>query len=104
MNQAQTVADTLADHDIAAVFASPLQRAQETATPIAGAHGLEIITNDGLIEADNQFEGLKVSMDLPNHIGGLYHTGSVGIIMSGWLGTINYGVITADKVDKGIHP
>ncbi len=60
--QAQTVAHTLADHDIAAVFASPLQRAQETATPIAGSHGLEIITNDDLIEADNQFEGLKVSV------------------------------------------
>lgn len=60
--QAQTVASALADHDIAAVFASPLQRAQETATPIAGSHGLEIITNDDLIEADNQFEGLKVAV------------------------------------------
>ena len=60
--QARTVADALADHDITAVFASPLQRAQETATPIAAAHGLEIITNDDLIEADNQFEGLRVSV------------------------------------------
>lgn len=60
--QANKVADTLADHDVTAVFASPLQRAQETATPIAGAHGLEIITNDELIEADNVFEGLKVSV------------------------------------------
>ena len=49
-----------------------------------------------------KLEGLKISMDLPNQIGGLYHTGSVGIIMSGWLGTINYGVITADKVDKAL--
>ena len=48
----------------------------------------------------SKFEGLKVSMDLPNHVAGLYHSGSVGIIMSGWLGTINYGIITADKVDK----
>lgn len=47
-----------------------------------------------------KFEGLKVSMELPNHVAGLYHSGSVGIIMSGWLGTINYGIITADKVDK----
>jgi phytoene dehydrogenase-like protein len=46
-----------------------------------------------------KFEGLKVSMDLPKHVAGLYHSGSVGIIMSGWLGTINYGVITANKVD-----
>ncbi|GAB09653.1 putative phosphoglycerate mutase family protein [Gordonia araii NBRC 100433] len=60
--QAQTVADSLADHDVAAVFASPLQRAQETATPIAAAHGLEIVTNEDLIESDNVFEGLKVSV------------------------------------------
>lgn len=45
-----------------------------------------------------KFEGLKVSMDLPNYVHGLYHAGSVGIIMSGWLGTINYGVITANKI------
>ncbi|GAC55756.1 MULTISPECIES: histidine phosphatase family protein [Gordonia] len=61
-SQAQIVADTLADHDVKAVFASPLQRAQETATPIASAHGLFIQTNDDLIEADNVFEGLKVSV------------------------------------------
>ncbi|MCH5643922.1 histidine phosphatase family protein [Gordonia sp. ABSL49_1] len=60
--QARKVADTLADHDVTAVFASPLQRAQETATPIAAAHGLPIFTNDDLIEADNVFEGLKVSV------------------------------------------
>ncbi len=47
-----------------------------------------------------KFEGLKISMELPNHVAGLYHSGSVGIIMSGWLGTINYGIINADKVDK----
>ena len=47
-----------------------------------------------------KFEGLKVSMDLPDQLPGLFHAGSVGIIMSGWLGTINYGVITANKIDK----
>jgi phytoene dehydrogenase-like protein len=47
-----------------------------------------------------KFEGLRVSMDLPKQIGGLFHTGSVGIIMSGWLGAANYGVITAHNVDK----
>jgi phytoene dehydrogenase-like protein len=46
-----------------------------------------------------KFEGLKVSMELPEKVPGLYHAGSVGIIMSGWLGTINYGVITASKMD-----
>ncbi|GAB91056.1 phosphoglycerate mutase family protein [Gordonia rhizosphera NBRC 16068] len=60
--QAQKVAGTLADHDITAVFASPLQRAQETATPIAAAHGLSVTTNEELIEAENVFEGLKVSV------------------------------------------
>ncbi|MFO7997136.1 MAG: FAD-dependent oxidoreductase [Dehalococcoidia bacterium] len=47
-----------------------------------------------------KFEGLKVSMDLPKEIPGLFHTGSVGIIMSGWLGAANYGVIVANDVDK----
>jgi all-trans-retinol 13,14-reductase len=50
-----------------------------------------------------KFEGLKVSMDLPEKLPGLYHAGSVGIIMSGWLGTINYGVITANKIDKALY-
>ncbi len=47
-----------------------------------------------------KFEGLKVSMALSEEVGGLFHAGSVGIIMSGWLGAANYGVITAHNVDK----
>ena len=47
-----------------------------------------------------KFEGLKISMGLPAEIPGLFHTGSVGIIMSGWLGAANYGVITSNDVDK----
>ncbi len=47
-----------------------------------------------------KFEGLKVSLSVSEQLPGLYHAGSVGIIMSGWLGTINYGVITANKIDK----
>jgi hypothetical protein len=39
-------------------------------------------------------------MDLPEKLPGAYHAGSVGIIMSGWLGTINYGVIVANKIDR----
>ncbi len=46
-----------------------------------------------------KFEGLKVSMELPKQIAGLFHAGSVGIIMSGWLGAINYGVIVANEVE-----
>ena len=47
-----------------------------------------------------KFEGLDVSSRLPDYAPGLFHAGSVGIIMSGWLGTINYGVITANKIDR----
>jgi len=47
-----------------------------------------------------KFEGLDVSMKLHKEVGGLFHTGSVGIIMSGWLGAANYGVIVANDVDR----
>jgi phytoene dehydrogenase-like protein len=51
-----------------------------------------------------KFEGLKVSQTLPEQISGLYHAGSVGIIMSGWLGAVNYGVIVANEIDKSLTP
>lgn len=47
-----------------------------------------------------KFEGLKTSMEIDKEVGGLFHTGSVGIIMSGWLGTVNYGVIVANNADR----
>ncbi len=50
-----------------------------------------------------KFEGLKVSMDLPKQVLGLFHAGSVGIIMSGWLGAINYGVIVANEVESFMY-
>ena len=50
-----------------------------------------------------KFEGLAVSAKLPQAIPGLFHTGSVGIIMSGWLGAANYGAIIANKVDAWMH-
>jgi phytoene dehydrogenase-like protein len=59
-------------------------------------------THFGGTSFGTKFEGLKVSMDLPEKLPGLYHAGSVGIIMSGWLGTINYGVIVANKIDKAL--
>ncbi|MHB8970637.1 MAG: phytoene desaturase family protein [Pirellulaceae bacterium] len=46
-----------------------------------------------------KFEGLAVSRGFPEQVSGLYHAGSVGIIMSGWLGAMNYGVIVANDVD-----
>lgn len=45
-------------------------------------------------------EGLDISMKLQNEISGLFHTGSVGIIMSGWLGAANYGVIQSYEVES----
>jgi len=59
---AQTVAEWSKQFDLGAVFASPLQRAQETARPLAAAHNLEIVTNENLIEAANVFEGKKFEM------------------------------------------
>ncbi len=47
-----------------------------------------------------KFEGLNFSQGLCQEYPGLFHTGSVGIIMSGWLGAANYGIITANAVDK----
>ncbi|EGF24359.1 phytoene desaturase family protein [Rhodopirellula baltica] len=49
-----------------------------------------------------KFEGLGVSRALPQQIKGMYHAGSVGIIMSGWLGAINYGVIVSNEVDQNL--
>ena len=54
---AETVGAHLADHDVTMVVASSLDRAQETAAPIATAHGLSITTDDRVIEAGNYFEG-----------------------------------------------
>jgi broad specificity phosphatase PhoE len=54
---AERVAEHLATRDVTHVVASPLERAQETATPIAKAHGLDLATDERLIEADNVFQG-----------------------------------------------
>jgi len=60
--------------------------------------------HEGGASFGTKFEGLKISMGLPEEIHGLFHTGSVGIIMSGWLGAANYGVIVANNVDKFLTP
>ena len=46
-----------------------------------------------------KFEGLDISRSIFKAVPGLFHVGSVGIIMSGWLGAINYGVIVSNDVD-----
>ena len=59
---AEMAAQALAGHDIAAVIASPMERAQQTAEPIARVHDLDIATEPLAIEADNIFEGQRVSV------------------------------------------
>lgn len=54
---AERVAEHLADHDVAHVVASPLERAQETAQPIAITHGLDVQTDPQLLEALNSYQG-----------------------------------------------
>jgi phytoene dehydrogenase-like protein len=67
----------------------------EAATPVTFEHYTQHL--DGA-SFGTKFEGLAVSRSLPEQVPGLYHAGSCGIIMSGWLGTINYGVIVANDV------
>jgi broad specificity phosphatase PhoE len=55
---ADRAAGFLANRDIAEVVCSPMERAQETATPVAVAHGLEIVTDERIIESTSHFEGL----------------------------------------------
>lgn len=71
----------------------------EAATPRTFQHYTKHLSGASF---GTKFEGLAVSRALPEQIPGLYHAGSVGIIMSGWLGAINYGVIVANDVDQRI--
>lgn len=57
---ADQVAEVLKDHDITYLAASPLQRAQETALPLAKELGLDVDIDQGLLEAGNRYEGLRV--------------------------------------------
>jgi probable phosphomutase (TIGR03848 family) len=52
-SQAEAVAKRIAElKRVDAVYASPLERARETAAPIAAARGLKVIVNKGLVECD----------------------------------------------------
>ncbi|MDT4994057.1 MAG: hypothetical protein QOH97_3949 [Actinoplanes sp.] len=59
---AKADAEGLAEHDITHLVASPLERAQETAEPLAAQFKLEIATDTRLIESTNVFEGKNVSV------------------------------------------
>ena len=59
---AAVAADFFAERPVAALFASPLERAQETAQPVAERLGLEIVTDERLIESVNVLEGKTVTL------------------------------------------
>lgn len=54
---AATVANWLAKNEIVHLVASPLERAQQTAAPLAAILEVPVHTDDRVIEADNLFEG-----------------------------------------------
>jgi broad specificity phosphatase PhoE len=57
---AEQAASFLSDRDLTHIVSSPLQRAEETAAPIAAKFGLQVQLDERLIEASNAFEGLPV--------------------------------------------
>jgi broad specificity phosphatase PhoE len=72
---ARRVADAVGDRDITHLVASPLERAQETATPLATVKGLEIVTDARVIESTNVFEGQRFSVgdSILKHPEGWHH-------------------------------
>ena len=60
--QAAAAGERLADRDVGAIWASPLERAQETAAAIAAHHEIEIVTDERLIESDTTLEGVGKSI------------------------------------------
>jgi broad specificity phosphatase PhoE len=59
---ARRVADSIGGRDITLVVASPLERAQETARPLALARDLDIVTDARIIESTNVFEGRRFTV------------------------------------------
>ena len=57
LEQARLAAERLAERDVGTIWASPLERAQETAAIIAAPHQLEIVTDDRLTESATTMEG-----------------------------------------------
>ena len=54
---AERVAEVVGDRDITHLRSSPLERAQETAAPLARVRGLEVQIDERVIESDNDFVG-----------------------------------------------
>ena len=60
--EAALTAERLVDADIGSIFASPLERAQETAAAIAEPHSIEVQTDERLLESLSTLEGAARSM------------------------------------------
>lgn len=58
---ATRVAEVIGDRDITHLVSSPLERAQETAAPLAAARGLTPEIDVRVIESSNKFEGMRFS-------------------------------------------
>jgi len=50
--EVEALSERLRDVRLSAIYASPLERTQETARAVAAPHGLEVQTRDGLVEVD----------------------------------------------------
>jgi broad specificity phosphatase PhoE len=59
--QAEAAAAWLAGRDIGYLVSSPLERARQTAIPLAAATGLDVEIDERLIEAANRLEGRPVA-------------------------------------------
>jgi broad specificity phosphatase PhoE len=59
---AQEAAKALAGRDVTYVVSSPLERARQTAEPVAAQFGLPVEVDDRLIESENYFEGKRVGV------------------------------------------
>jgi broad specificity phosphatase PhoE len=62
LRMAHAAAEALRSRDVVAVVASPLQRAQETAAPIAAAFDVPVRTDERLLESTNVFEGARMGV------------------------------------------
>lgn len=62
VQMAKAAAEVLADKEVVHVVASPLERAVQTAEPIAAQFGLSVDTDDNLLESTNWFEGKRFSV------------------------------------------
>ncbi len=59
---AERVARRIGERDITHVVASPLERAQQTAAPLAAVRGVDVVVDERVIESSNIFEGRPFSV------------------------------------------